>query len=107
MSTKTNTLLAAARLAYPAIEWQLSSVNNQPYYVPIALPVYFDLTNPADAYALWKALELSEYTISYNKNSRRWFFSCYRDGIQVTPCRGFKTDIDAMLAAVETLEAMK
>ena len=96
----TNVLLAAAKMAYPHIKWYLNEVG-----IPcgIAGPEEFDINNPADAFALWKALA-KNHIIIYADSDERWVaeHAC-AEPYNITA--NAETPEEAMVEAVEEIHA--
>lgn len=103
MAMNPNTLLAAARLAYPEINW---SLNKQQEVWDVARRFKFDLTNPTDAYALQIALEKDHKWKFWSDGEN---FHAEREGLSSPKYSWFyrPTKTELLLKCVETLEAMK
>lgn len=103
--TTPNTLLAAARLAYPDRPWRYFC--GEVYWEDEfgLTQTVFSLTNPADAYALWKALAERGIVIIFCGGLQRWTVDI--PGQITIKMKLGDSDIDAMLKTVETLETLE
>lgn len=116
---EANTLLAAARLAYPQYDWSYEveaippdggtrDTNRVAYFNDESDElIYFSLANPADAHALMLALMEIGVQFIHPARTADGLWCAFKYLGYNTFTVGRKSVVDTMLAAVETLEAMK